>query len=891
MLRGNRVVLWVILGVVATLLAFNGFVSAVGLSDEIRSNAETTGVVNLQMQIEPAVVRPGESVTLRITAQNRGLINELPIVDVVYPANLSSQLTKLPTSTTFNFKQHNFRWQPVIPAGETRIFEMPLRVDTAIVAQPIQSIVATSVAGKRLSAEFWTGTLPSVDILSVDEVSVGQPLQVRADIEGAGPFAQKWDLGDGRTFRADNPPISFATAGDHLLTLEVENPLGTVFARKSITVVPEPIALYSLDDPTPSVNQPIKFINQSGGEPPLTYRWEFSDGKTAFVREPLHHFTETGQHTITLTVENAHGISKTDMLVTVGEPPELGMSLPNEAEVGEQVIARALGEESIDSFTWQMGNGQRVVGDAISFVYTRPGLYTVTVSAENDFGITTLAQPVQVAPGILSHYLPVVFSQYDAAYASQMAAEAEADIPDFLRDFTPIDLMENVAPLDSTQEERLLWYINKAREAVELPPLEHVAVLSIAAKRHTNDMAFNRFWGHTGSDGTHPVERQEAAGYVGGYGGEATAWGFEFPSRAVQFWLDSPSHRPLILNPLVDQVGVAFTYDDTAPSVYYWTAEFGSTDLNYALPTAPRPTATPVEIQPTAVPQPTQPFVPQPTEPIIVARPTEAPIFERPTSTPNIIIVTPTPLPVEPMATSTDVPPTATPIILVATPTLLPTATQEVQRTVPTDEPTIEPTDKPVQLTLESTATPTLEPITAETETPTALPPTVEATLTPTETAEPTAIVVTSTPVVTATPEETPTRVPTPRPTDPPLQLATPIPSPEPTADASESASRLVTDEVEAVAAQFLEALIADAKGIQALPFATYGIQALLLNGGNQAALQTEADVTAFTLRGSWSEGAKMLVSADLLLKDDTTVLRTLVFVSADQWRVDAVSQ
>lgn len=869
MLLGNRVVLWAVLGVVATLLVFNGFVSAIGPADDIRNHDQSTGILNYEMEIEPAVVRPGETVTLRITAQNRGLGDGTPVFDVVYPANLSSQITTIPASTTFNFRQNNFRWQPVVPSGQTRVFEMPLRVDTAIMAQPIQSIVATYGEGATLSAEFWTGTLPTIDILSADQVSVGQPLQVRADIDGAGPFAQKWDLGDGRVFRADNPPISFATAGEHLLTLEVENPLGTVFVRKTITVVPEPIALYSLEDPTPSVDQPITLINQSGGEPPLTYRWEFSDGKTAFVREPLHRFAEVGQHTIKLIVENDYGVSETEMVVTVGEEPELAMQLPNAAEVGEQVVARALGDESIESYTWQMGNGRRVVGDAISFIYTRPGLYTVTVSAENTYGITTLAQPIQVAPGILKHYLPVVFGQYDPAYAEQMAVEAEAAVPDFLREFTPIDLGENVAPVDSTQEERLLWYINKARETVELPPLEHVAFLSVAAKRHTNDMAFNRFWGHTGSDGSHPVERQEAAGYEGGYGGEATAWGFEFPSRAVQFWLDSPSHRPLILNPLVDQVGVAFTYDDTAPSIYYWTAEFGSTDRDYAVPYAPRPTATPVQVQPTQ-PVFVQPI--QPTQEIVIAQPTQPPPTQQPTATPNIIIVTPTPLPVEPTLIPTDEP-TATPIIVIATPTLLPTATptEESERVAPTVEPT---------------ATPTSESLPTQTATATA---TSEATVAPTVTPEPTIVLVTPTTAATATPTMIPTDVPTPRPTDPPLQLATPTPTSEPT-DGTDGSTRGSTNDVEAVATQFLESLIVDPAGIQALPFATYGVQAVLLNGGNQAALETSADVTAFVLRGSWTEGLTRIVSAELTLADSTTVFRNLTFISADQWRVDSIS-
>jgi hypothetical protein len=241
----------------------------------------------------------------------------------------------------------------------------------------------------------------------------------------------------------------------------------------------------------------------------------------------------------------------------------------------------------------------------------------------------------------------------------------------------------------------------------------------------------------------------------------------------------------------------------------------------------------------------------------LIARPTE---FPQPTATPNIIVITPTPLPVEPTAIPTNAP-TATPIILIATPT----PTEEVIRIEPTA--TLEPT-----ATAEMTQTPT--------STSTAQP-----TAEPTQSPQPTALLVTPTPAVTATPQATPTVVPTPRPTDPPLQLATPTPLPQPNA----AASRNGTTDADAIVTQFLRAAIADPTGIQSLPFATYGVQALLLNGGTQAALQTDADVTAFVLRGSWTEGAKIVVSAELRLTNNTTVFRNLGLISADQWRVDTI--
>ena len=64
--------------------------------------------------------------------------------------------------------------------------------------------------------------------------------------------------------------------------------------------------------------------------------------------------------------------------------------------------------------------------------------------------------------------------------------------------------------------------------------------------------------------------------YDGGYAGEATAWGFDEPRQAVEFWVNSPSHRGLILNPYATDVGVGYVYDTTTANFWYWTAEFGN---------------------------------------------------------------------------------------------------------------------------------------------------------------------------------------------------------------------------------------------------------------------------------------------------------------------------
>jgi hypothetical protein len=92
-------------------------------------------------------------------------------------------------------------------------------------------------------------------------------------------------------------------------------------------------------------------------------------------------------------------------------------------------------------------------------------------------------------------------------------------------------------------------------------------------------MAINGFTSHTGSDGSLPALRVQLSGYPGGYGGEATAWGMLEAIEPVRYWLESPSHRQIILNPAAADVGVGFSENFSSPSIWYWTAEFASMNL------------------------------------------------------------------------------------------------------------------------------------------------------------------------------------------------------------------------------------------------------------------------------------------------------------------------
>ncbi len=114
------------------------------------------------------------------------------------------------------------------------------------------------------------------------------------------------------------------------------------------------------------------------------------------------------------------------------------------------------------------------------------------------------------------------------------------------------------APAQALQE------INKFRAQNSHGALTRDARLDRAARRHAQAMA-DRFFSHTGADGSIIGERVSEAGYVWRVVAENIAAGIEDPVRIVGMWIDSPGHRNNMLIPEMVHAGLAHVRRDPDP--------------------------------------------------------------------------------------------------------------------------------------------------------------------------------------------------------------------------------------------------------------------------------------------------------------------------------------
>ncbi len=112
--------------------------------------------------------------------------------------------------------------------------------------------------------------------------------------------------------------------------------------------------------------------------------------------------------------------------------------------------------------------------------------------------------------------------------------------------------------------ESTLCLINHERLLNGERPLKANGKLEQCAEGHSESMARNDYFSHEGPEGSTPVDRMRAVGYIysselGYEVGENIAWGtlwLATPAAIVESWMHSPEHRANILDTSYTETGI-----------------------------------------------------------------------------------------------------------------------------------------------------------------------------------------------------------------------------------------------------------------------------------------------------------------------------------------------
>lgn len=131
----------------------------------------------------------------------------------------------------------------------------------------------------------------------------GDPAVTFSDLSTGAPTTWHWEFGDGDTSNEVNPVHTYAVNGDYLACELVSNPGGSSNFCQTIT-----IASYvaTVADFSWSGDPEVSFTDLSTLDP-FSWSWDFGDGSSSTLEDPVHSFPANGSYYVCLTATNAGG--------------------------------------------------------------------------------------------------------------------------------------------------------------------------------------------------------------------------------------------------------------------------------------------------------------------------------------------------------------------------------------------------------------------------------------------------------------------------------------------------------------------------------------------------------------------------------------------------------
>jgi PKD repeat protein len=156
--------------------------------------------------------------------------------------------------------------------------------------------------------------------------------------------------------------------------------------------MPLPIADFSADQ---TVGRPplyVSFTDMSKGQNITNRLWDFGDGSSETIENPVHPYTKEGKYNVSLTVWNPKGQNTKTAYnyIRIGNPPIANFSAsPADGTPPLTVSFTDLSEGSPTSWKWSFGNGVVSTVQNPEIIYSELGDYTVTLTVANETGSYT----------------------------------------------------------------------------------------------------------------------------------------------------------------------------------------------------------------------------------------------------------------------------------------------------------------------------------------------------------------------------------------------------------------------------------------------------------------------------------------------------------------------
>jgi gliding motility-associated-like protein len=247
--------------------------------------------------------------------------------------------------------------------------------------------------------------IPESAVVAPDTICTGQSVQFFNKATPT-PISNTWIFSNGETSSSLNPLMTFNDAGTYTAFV-ISQFSSTCYDTSEVVtfrVFSGPTASFRTDD-TANCTAPYSVQFQNNTASATSFLWNFGDGNTSTLENPLHIYNRTGIFTVSLTAFNVSGCKQTQIIpdyIKINPVKILGITgLPDSGCIPHTIYPRVLLNinAKISKILWNFGDGTSSSLLQPSHKYSKEGSYTVSVKITTNDGCTdeyTMFGAVQV---------------------------------------------------------------------------------------------------------------------------------------------------------------------------------------------------------------------------------------------------------------------------------------------------------------------------------------------------------------------------------------------------------------------------------------------------------------------------------------------------------------
>lgn len=222
-----------------------------------------------------------------------------------------------------------------------------------------------------------------------------------------------WDFGDNDSATLANPVHIFPGAGNYRVKLKAVSDFGCADSAER-TVQSYPPVLVNFSAGNVCLGDPVRFINLSvaPNSSIISSNWDFGDGDTSVLKDPLHKYQNPGIYNVRLKVKSAYNCSyDTVGYVEVYPVPEaLFANDPDQGSIVNPEISITDLSTGADTILYDLGDGKTSYQRNLIKSYPDSGTFLIRQIATNHFGCRdTFSKTIRIK-FLFVFYAPTAFS-------------------------------------------------------------------------------------------------------------------------------------------------------------------------------------------------------------------------------------------------------------------------------------------------------------------------------------------------------------------------------------------------------------------------------------------------------------------------------------------------